>query len=216
MKRITILLILVTIGLLSFFVLFPKNFGEHTPIWELKERCFGEEYGELRSQYFITLSNSKLWYETNSIFYIWNDHDAFRITEVYLMVKEDIAEDCKIRTSGIIRWEKQSHVRIEASALTEDELSVRVGMHEYRLDETADSINDFETETKMDAEELLDTIAEIRREYRSALQKLSEAEYQKVCSKIYKMIINLVVIWGIYVPFYIYIRMRRKRNNLQI
>lgn len=46
MKRITILLILATIGILSFYVLFPKNLGEHTPIWELKERCFGEEYGE--------------------------------------------------------------------------------------------------------------------------------------------------------------------------
>lgn len=216
MKRITILLILANIGILSFYVLFPKNLGAHTPIWELKERCFGEEYGELRSQYFITLSNSKLWYETNSIFYIWNDHDAFRITEVYLMVKKDVAEDCKIRPSGIIRWEKQSHVRIEASALTEDGLSVRVGMHEYRLDETADSINDFETETKIDAEELLDTIAVIRRDYISALQKLSAAEYQKVCSKIYGTIIYLVVIWGIYIPFYIYIRMRRKRNNLQI
>lgn len=215
MKGITALLVFITVSLLSIFVLFPKNLGKHTPIWELKARCFGEEYSRLRSGYFISEGSQKEWRRETDILFIYNDHDAFRITEVYLRTVKDVAENCRIKTSGIIRWEKQSHVRIEASALTEDALSVRVGGREYSLNETTESINNFEAETGMDAEELLDTIAMIRSEYISALQKLSDAEYQKVCSKIQKTIISIAIMWGIYVPVYIYIRMRRNRNNLQ-
>jgi hypothetical protein len=148
------------------------------------------------------LLNRKLWYETGSIFYIWNDHDIFTTTEVYLVVPNEIAEECKITDSGIIQWQKQSSVRIDASALTDDILSVRVGMHEYSLDETEESISDFKEETGIDAEELLDTISKIRSEYISALQKLSEAEYQNVYNRIKKTIITLIVMWGIYILLY--------------
>lgn len=202
MKRIGILFGLISISILFWGIVFPKSLGEHAPIWKLKERCFGNEYYELQSQYFITLSNSRLWYEEDSIFYIWNDHDIFTITEVYLQVSQEIAEDCKITTSGIIRWQKQSlpvYVRIKASALTNDALSVRVGGCEYSLDETEDSINDFEEETGIEAKELLETISKIRSEYISTLQKLSEAEYQNVWNKIYKRIMILIVMWGIYI-----------------
>lgn len=233
MKKITALLIFITVSVLSFFVLFPNNFGEHTPIWELKERYFGAEYGELRSQYFITLWNRNLWHKTGSIFYIGNDHDSLSITEVYLKIPEEIADGtCKITTSGMIWWEFQEGqgiVRVETSALTEAGLtvyvsadilrnrglSVDIGGQEYLLGASEKVLNDFEAETGINGVELLETVSEIRCEYVSALQKLSEAEYQKVCSNIYKTIINLVVIWGIYTLFYIYIRMRRKRNHLQ-
>lgn len=201
-KKIGILLGLITALILGFSVVFPKNLGNHTSIWKLKERFFGDEYRELRTQYFITLFNRKLWYETGSIFYIWNDHDIFTTTEVYLVVPNEIAEECKITDSGIIQWQKQSSVRIDASALTDDILSVRVGMHEYSLDETEKSISDFKEETGIDAEELLDTISKIRSEYISALQKLSEAEYQNVYNRIKKTIITLIVMWGIYILLY--------------
>lgn len=206
MKKMAILLGLITALILGFSVVFPKNLGVHAPIWELKERFFGDEYREVRTQYFITLSNRKLWYETNSIFYVWNDHDIFTTTEVYLVVPNEIAEECIITDSGMIRWQKQSSVRIDASVLTDDTLSVRVGMHEYSLDETEDSISDFEEKTGIDAEELLDTISSIRSEYISDLQKLSEAEYQNVCDKIKKIIIILIVMWGIYILLYSSVR----------
>lgn len=216
MKKISIFFGLVSIFLIVFGIVFPKNLGTYTPIWKLKERCLGDEYGELRSQYFITLSNKKLWQETDSIFKIWNDHDSFTITEVYLQVSEDVAENCRITQDGMIRWQKQSSVRIDADALTVDGLSVTVGMREYFLEETEQSIIDFEAKAGIEADELLKTISEIRSEYTSALQKLSEAEYREVCRKRNKAVVNLVVIWGVYMTCYIYVRIRRKRNHLQV
>lgn len=121
---------------LSLFVLFPQNLGEYTLIWKLKARCFNEEYSGLRSGYFISEGSQKEWRRQTDILFIYNDHDAFRITEVYLRTVKGVA---------------------------------------------------------VDAEELLDTIAMIRFEYISALQRLSEAEYQKVCGKIHKTIISIVI-----------------------
>lgn len=210
MKKIGILLGLITVLILGYSVVFPKNMGNHTPIWGLKERFSGDEYRELRTEYFITLANRNLWYEMDSIFYVWNDHDIFTTTEVYLVVPDEIAEECKIYDTGIIRWYKQSSVRIDASALTDDTLSVRIGVHEYSLDETEESISGFEEATGIDAEELLDTISKIRSEYIAALQKLSEAEYQNVYNKIKKTIITLIIMWGIYILLYSLVRICRR------
>ena len=37
------------------------NPGEHTPMWELEERLFGEGYVRVRSAYFISLKMDEQW-----------------------------------------------------------------------------------------------------------------------------------------------------------
>lgn len=56
MKDIRNLLIFITMITLALIVIFPKNLGERTPIWDVKKRFFGDEYGELRSKYFINFN----------------------------------------------------------------------------------------------------------------------------------------------------------------
>lgn len=68
MKKICILLTLVTVAVLGLFIVFPYNLGERTPIWEIKERFFGNQYGSLRSEYFISLKKRKMWYDSNAFF----------------------------------------------------------------------------------------------------------------------------------------------------
>lgn len=199
MKKIGILFIFITIIVLLYWIIFPKNLGKHTPIWDVKERFFGDEYGELRSEYFISMRMQKKWYEQESIFFIWNDHDIFRMTEVYLRVKKEVADNCKVNTSGCIEWKRQDwHMIICANALTDDPISVQNGFNEYSLDETEDSINKFEEATGIKACEVLDPISVIRSEYQETLNKLSEIEYRKTCAKICKAIIRLIIMWGIY------------------
>lgn len=105
MKKTCILLVLVTIAVLGFFVVFPYNLGARTPIWEIKERFFGDQYGTLRSEYFISMNKQKMWDDNLSeYFFIYSDHDIFRITEVYLKITNKIAKNCKIKSSGLIEW----------------------------------------------------------------------------------------------------------------
>ena len=59
MKKTGILFAAITIFILAVSVVFPKNLGEHTPIWDIKERFFGDEYGEVRSEYFISMRMKK-------------------------------------------------------------------------------------------------------------------------------------------------------------
>lgn len=61
MRKMGVLLVLVTTLILGPFVLYPRNLGEHTPIWELEERLFGEGYVRVRSAYFISLKMDKQW-----------------------------------------------------------------------------------------------------------------------------------------------------------
>lgn len=43
-----------------------------------------------------------MWYDSKEFFYITGDSDIFRVTEVYLKVRDEIADDCKIKSSGVI------------------------------------------------------------------------------------------------------------------
>lgn len=210
MKKICILLAFITAFILAFFVAFPKNLGERTPIWEVKERFFGDEYGRLRSEYFISF-RIQMWYDQSSILYRWSDHDIFRITEVYLKVREEIADKCKIKTSGVIEWKQYGMIRcIYADALTDTPLRVSMGSGDYTLDDTEDSIEEFETATGINASELLDTVSVIRNEYREALNKISVLEYQKLWTRIEKVIMRVIVMWVIYILIWAAVRITQK------
>lgn len=199
MKRTGILLLLLTLFILFFYILFPKNLGKNSPVWELQERFFDEAYGGLRAEYFISMRMQKMWHEQDSIFYIWNDHDAFRMTEVYLKVDKKIADNCKIKTSGMIEWQRYDlHMLISADALTDAPICITKGFLEYNLEQTEESVRELEAAEEIDAQALLDTVLLIRREYREALYRISGAEYRKVCAGIKKAIIGLIAVWAIY------------------
>ena len=217
MKKTCILFAAITIFILAVYVVFPKNLGEHTPIWDIKERFFGDEYGEVRSEYFISMRMTRLWYEQQDILFIWNDHDIFRMTEVYLRVRKEIADNCKINTSGIIEWQRYDlHVLIMANALTDEPLIVQKGFDKYNLDRTEDSINEFEAATGIKADELLDTVALLRSEYKEALREISEKEYQNVCEKVKKRIRGLIIMWGVYVLIWGIVRTTEKKYQKAI
>lgn len=213
MKDIRNLLIFITMITLALIVIFPKNLGERTPIWDVKKRFFGDEYGELRSKYFINFNKYKeTWHGQEGILNFWNDHDSFTLKEIYLKVGEEIAKNCKIKTSGTIEWTRYDlHVLILADALTDEPLIIKKGPVEYSLDQTEDSIHEFEAATGIEAEELLDTVALIRREYREKLNAISEMEYQAICASMKKTIIKLMIMWGIYVLIWEMIRIAEKR-----
>lgn len=211
MRKMGVLLVLVTTLILGPFVLYPRNLGEHTPIWELEERLFGEGYGGVRSEYFISLKMVKQW-DRSGTFYIGNKKDIFRLVEVYLEVRKEVAHGCKIKTSGMIEWElKGQRRKVYADALTDTPLYVSIGHEEYVLDGTEGSKRKFEAATGMDAEELLDTVSLIRNAYRETLGELSEVHYQEVCAGIKKAATTVVIMWGTYVFLWCGTRTIRKQ-----
>lgn len=217
MKKIGILLVFITASILGFVVVFPKNLGERTPIWEVKQRFFGDEYGRLRSEQFIALRMSDTWYDPNDIFYITGDRDIFKVKEVYLRVQEEIADECKIKTSGVIEWEQYGSIRcIYADALTDTPLRISIEGDNYTLDNTEESIKEFEAATGINAYELLDTVSIIRSEYREALNRVSMLEYQKLCTRIEKAIKRVIVMWVIYILVWAAVRIIQKTYQKKI
>lgn len=213
MKDIRKLLIFITMITLALIVIFPKNLGERTPIWDVKKRFFADEYGELRSKYFINFNKYKeTWHGQEGILCFYHKNGSSEKSEIYLKVGEEIAKNCKIKTSGTIEWTRYDlHVLILADALTDEPLIIKKGPVEYSLDQTEDSIHEFEAATGIKAEELLDTVALIRREYREKLNAISEMEYQAICASMKKTIIKLMIMWGIYVLIWEMIRIAEKR-----
>lgn len=219
MRAIGVLLVFVSIIILGFSVVFPRNLGERTPVWEVKERFFGDAYRELRSEYFISMNMEQQWRDQNNILFIWNDGDVFRITEVYLKVKKEIANNCKITSSGIIEWKRNDlGKRILADALTDTPLRVleRHGDAEYSLDKTEDSIKEFEEATGIKADELLDTVSLIRKVYGETLNKLIEMRYQELRAMIKKSVIRVIIMWGIYAPIWGIVRTAKKKYQKEI
>lgn len=212
MRKIGILISIFNVFVLLFSAIFPRNLGEHTPVWEVRERLFGEEYGELRSEYFISLNMKKAWHDMTDIFWVGSDHDIFRITKVYLNVKKEIADSCIINSSGGIEWGNfNSHIFVRADALTDTPLSIAVGPDDYILDDSEGSKAEFVAAMGMDAETILETVGFIRSEYRTALNALSEMEYRRVCARIGKAVRKVTVTWGIYVLVWGTIRVMEKR-----
>lgn len=211
MRKMGVLLVLVTTLILGPFVVYPRNLGEHTPIWELEERLFGEGYEGVRSEYFISLKMVKQW-DRSGTFYIGNDKDVFRLVEVYLEVKKEVAHGCKIKTSGMIEWElKGQRRKVRADALTDTPLYVSIEHEEYVLDGTEGSKRKFEAATGMDADELLGTVSLIRNAYRKTLRELSEVHYRQVCAGIKKAATTVVIMWGTYVSLWCGIRVVKKQ-----
>lgn len=212
MRSMGLLLVLVTLLILGPFVVYPRNMGEHTPIWELEERLFGDEYAGLRSEYFISLRMKKQWSDKSDVFYIGNKKDIFRVEEVYLEVWEDVARGCKVKTSGMIEWElKGQRRKVCADALTDTPLNVSIEYVEYELDETEDSKRKFEAATGMDADELLGTVSLIRNAYRETLKELSEEHYREVCAGIKRAATAVVIMWGAYVSIWCSVRIVKKQ-----
>lgn len=210
MKKISVLLMLITAFYLYFQVIYPYNLGERTPVWELKERYFGEDYIEKRTEYFISLNKRKFWYDYDT-FFVWSDHDVFRTTKVYLEISEEVAKNCKLHTSGMIEWQSpHEHLYIHANVFTNDPLLVWFQGDEYSLDETEESIRKFETATGKNAKELLDTVHFIREEFRAALSQISETEYQNICSKIQQAIIWCAIVWGVFIFVCIVVQISKK------
>ena len=202
MKKIGVILGLITIFILGFLVICPGNLGGQSPVWELQRRFFSEEYAGQRTEYFITLNYLKPWaqYQENSIFYVSGKGDLFKVKEVYLKVSRDVAEDYLVSPSGTIEYRGDDpYMVLTADALTDGSLCVKMRSGQYTLDGTEETDRRFEEETGMDAGELLKTVQFIRREFRIGLNEISEAEYQKICSRIAETVRGLAIMWGIYI-----------------
>lgn len=195
-------MVLITAFILGFFVVYPRYLGQRMPVWELQRRLFSEEYAGQRTEYFVSLNYLKPWakYKENSIFYVSGKGDLFKVKEVYLKVTRDVAEDYLVRPSGTIEYRGDDPCMVlTADALTDGPLSVKMRSGQYTLDGTEETDRRFEEETGMDAGELLETVQVIRREFTIGLNEISEAEYQKVCSRIAVTVRRLAIMWGIYI-----------------
>lgn len=126
-------------------------------------------------------------------------------------IRDEIADNCKIKTSGVIEWKQlNQHMYIYADALADTPLYVSIGFDEYNLDITEESIKEFEAATGIKAAQILDTVSIIRNEYREALNRISEIEYQKLCAKMETVIVRIFIMWGIYILVWAVIRIKEK------
>lgn len=224
-KKVTDLLIILPITLmiayfsaiyLWYFILFPSylvdpdHLMENKPVWEMKERYFGEEYEKERAKALISLNYQMFWRGQTSLFVVQDSDGAgdCRLA-IYSSIAADrgisseIAKgDWVITISNLILWHDSSrHMGICADALEDTPVEISVGSKDYVLDETGESIRAFEEETDLDAEGYLDMVRLIREEYRTDLNTLIEMDYQRVRSGIIKRVCNLSVIWGIWLIF---------------
>lgn len=72
-------------------------------------------------------------------------------------------------------------------------LYISIEFDKYSLDITEESTKEFETATGIKATQLLDTVSVIRNEYRRALNRISEIEYQKLCARIETIIARVFI-----------------------
>lgn len=200
MKKAIIFMVIITALVLTLTIFYPISLGNRTPVWELKERCFGDEYVELRSEHFISMRYSISWNTNDSIFYIATQDDVFSPEKAFLQVKKETAKECKILSSGMIEWcIYDYHIRIDVSAFEDNPMNIVKGFDEFTLDKTIESMKKFEEITGANACEIIDTVSLIRSEYRDSLYMLSLQEYNRVCNSRNRTIIILSVIWGVYI-----------------
>ena len=193
------------------FILFPKYLGNHRPVWEMKEIFLGEEYGVLRTEYFLSsLNKAYLWgNKIDSIFYVRGDGGLLTTQHYWLVIEDGVLEGSgTIWDSGKMTWRCNQDIVVYADVLADMPLEVSIRAsedshraNEYTLDDTEDSISAFEGETGLDAEELLDTVRMIRGEYQTALAALSKMEYGSVRGRIGRRVWVLSVMWGIWFIF---------------
>lgn len=195
---------------LAYFVLFPSCLGEPTPVLEIKERYFEDEYIKERTEYFIDWERRKLWQEIDSDFVVYgSSDDPFGPVESSWLKRENgITGSCTVRPSGSFSWSLNEDVHIHTNLLEDTPLDITIFMgsdedgnrySKYVLDDTADSIKAFEEESSLDAEELLDTVQLIREEYRNDLNTLSENQYRNIMLTAMATIWLSLCVWGIWI-----------------
>ena len=194
------LIVVLTIVLCIFGIVFPKNFGKHTHLWDLEKRSYGNEYFYTRNKYFISYKYKRNWSAMSNVLRIFVQHDSLSITEAILYTT-DTDDNIVINNNGAIYWYKPYNKNIDyykTSVAENTPIIISINNKEYNLEFLSE---DLKEKYYIDIEGKVEALNQTRNEYNRVLKLLVEEEKQRVYDRAFKTLLVISVIWIIWIIY---------------
>lgn len=191
MKKAIIFGVIITLLFGGLNVIYPKCFGEHVLISELKYKYYSEDCVTDRVVYYNKKEYKEKWHEIDNDFEL----DVIMDSLSEVGTRLEYADEYTIE-GGLIRFEYSG---MSVSTIVTESKNIAVNTpHDFYEDilENDETQKRFESDTGISTDTLIKEVEIRKNHYFEALNQIRDWEYQKVVNKIKRTVMGLLVYWG--------------------